>query len=182
VHPGLVTLKVRAGIPALRAPRFVRTFETSLCVLAERRDFRVVHYSVQGNHAHFVVEADDVAALGRGMKALAARFARAVNRAFARRGAVLVDRYHLRVLRTPLEVRNAIAYVVQNVRKHLLRAGRLPRVARIDPASSGRWFDGWRDAVPRPHDPPAVAEPRSWLLRVGWQRWGLLSLEEVPGS
>jgi REP element-mobilizing transposase RayT len=182
-HPGLVTLKVRADVPALRVRRFVDAFEEVLRALAARRDFRVVQYSVQKNHAHFVVEADGAQALGAGMKALAARFARAANRAFARSGPVLTDRYHLRVLRTPREVRNAIAYVLQNVRKHLAQVGaRLPRRGLVDSASSGRWFSGWCEALPRAHDPPAVAAPRSWLLRVGWRRWGLLALDEVPGG
>ena len=26
-----------------------------------------------------------------------------------------------------------------------------------------------------------VAEPRTWLLRLGWRRWGLLDPSEVPG-
>jgi hypothetical protein len=33
-------------------------------------------------------------------------------------GPVLHGRYHLRVLRTPREVRNALAYVLLNARKH----------------------------------------------------------------
>jgi hypothetical protein len=85
-HPALVTLKVRDGLPSLRRRVLVRAFELSLAALRARGDFRVVEYTIQSNHAHFVVEADDAAALGRGMKALGARFARVVNRTFARRG------------------------------------------------------------------------------------------------
>jgi REP element-mobilizing transposase RayT len=178
-----VTIKVRADVPALRICRFVQAFEETLRALALREDFRVVHYSLQRNHAHCVVEAESAEALGCGMKALAARFARAVNRVFGRRGGVLADRYHLRVLRTPREVRNAIAYVLQNARKHLAQAGvRLSRAVLADPASSGRWFAGWREALPRAHDPPAVGAAQSWLLRTGWRRWGLLALDEVPGG
>ena len=96
---------------------------------------------------------------------------------------MLADRYHLHVLRTPREVRNALAYVLVNARRHAAKLGRLARgPARIDPASSGRWFDGW--SAPEPAagpGPPAVAPPRSWLLRVGWRRHGLLRAGEVPG-
>jgi hypothetical protein len=43
------------------------------------------------------------------------------------------------VLRTPREVRHAIAYVLLNARRHLAKLERrLPRIARIDPATSGR--------------------------------------------
>jgi hypothetical protein len=183
VHPGLVTIRVRTDVPALRVRRFVQAFETSLRALASRGDFRIVHYSLQRNHAHFVVEAESSEALGRGMKALAARFARCVHRVFGRSGPVLADRYHLRLLRTPREVRNAIPYVLQNVRKHLAQAGlRLPCGMQVDHASSGRWFSGWSGAPTRAHDSPAVVAPRSWLLRVGWQRWGLVGRDEVPGG
>jgi hypothetical protein len=139
----------------------------------------LVQYSLQTNHVHLVVEADGPEALGRGMKSIGARLARAVNRVFARRGPVLAERYHLHVLRTPREVRNALAYVLLNLRKHF--GQRAP--AGIDPASSGRWFDGWSGTRRRVGpDPPAVAKPRTWLLSVGWRRHPLLRPEEVPGA
>jgi len=46
----------------------------------------VVHDSVQDDHAHFLVEASGARRLANGMKSLAARFARCVNRVFGRRG------------------------------------------------------------------------------------------------
>jgi REP element-mobilizing transposase RayT len=162
----------------------VRAFERSLAAASERSSFRVVHYSLQGNHAHFIVEARDRAALGRGMNSIATRLAQTVNRVFGRCGRVLAERYHLRCLRSPRQVRNAVAYVLLNARKHLAeRVARLPHATRPDPASSGRWFDGWRDWLPeeRSEEPACVAFPRSWLLRVGWRRHGLVDLSEVPG-
>ena len=157
-----------------------------LHVACERKEFRLVHYSIQGNHAHLLVEADNENALGRGMKAIGARLARAVNRVFSRSGQVLADRYHVRELRTPREVRNALAYVLLNARRHAARAGRtLSRTFRIDPASSGRWFDGWRRRIdgagPSPPTARSVATPRSWLLAVGWRRSGLLDPDAIPG-
>jgi hypothetical protein len=69
-----------------------------------------------------------------------------------------------------------------NARRHLAKQGRtLPLIPRIDPASSGRWFSGWRRGAPPSHDPPAVAAPRTWLLSVGWRRRGLIDAAEVPG-
>jgi hypothetical protein len=54
-------------------------------------------------------------------------------------------------------------------------------VAQIDPASSERWFSGWRVAPAPPRDPPPVAAARTWLLSVGWRRRGLIDCAEVPG-
>ena len=93
---------------------------------------------------------------------------------------MLADRYHLRVLRTPREVRNALAYVLLNVRKHRAQAGRVPPRG-IDPASSGRWFPHWTAREVPARDPPVVSPARSWLLRVGWLRWGRIDPAETPG-
>ena len=78
--------------------------------------FRVVHYSIQDNHAHFIVEAAGRERLANGIKSLAARFARCVKRVFGRSGKVLADRFHHVVERTPTEVRRALAYVLLNIR------------------------------------------------------------------
>jgi REP element-mobilizing transposase RayT len=50
----------------------------------ERGDFRLVEYSIQHNHLHLIVEADTQDALSRGMKSIASRFAKVVNRTFRR--------------------------------------------------------------------------------------------------
>ena len=189
--PCHVTLKVRKDVPSLRTVRLVKEVERTFARGCERGAFRLVHYSLQGDHAHLIVEAADRDALGRGMKAVGSRLARAVNRVFGRSGPVLADRYHVRVLRTPREVRNALAYVLLNARRHAAKAGRrLSRALAIDPASSGRWFDGWtrrkspgiEGSGPSPPSAPAVSSPHSWLLTEGWRRRGLLDPDEVPGS
>jgi hypothetical protein len=159
--------------------------ERSFAAACERGRFRLAHYSIQHDHVHLIVEAAGRHALACGMKSIAARVARAVNRVFGRRGAVLADRYHRHTLRTPREVRNAIAYVLLNARRHLAKLGRRPsRAARCDPASSGRWFTGWarREASSIAEQPPPVASPRTWLLSAGWRRHGLIDPSEVPGT
>jgi hypothetical protein len=143
----------------------------------------VIHYTLQSDHIHLIVEATSSRDLAAGMKSIGARIARAVHRVFDLRGSVLADRFHLHVLRSPREVRNAIAYVLLNARRHLAKAGlRIDPRPRVDPASSGRWFDGWRShaAELETNDPP-VASARTWLLRVGWRRHGRIAHAEVPG-
>jgi REP element-mobilizing transposase RayT len=183
-HPCHVTLRVRRDIPSLRRQRFVAELERTWRAACDRGRFRLVHYSVQADHAHLIVEAASTRDLACGLKAIAARLARAANRVFGRVGPVLADRAHVRVLRTPREVRHAIAYVLMNARRHAANAGRQVRdwIARVDPASSGRWFAGWRTPQPRAPDAPAVAPPRTWLLALGWRRHGLVDPSEVPGG
>lgn len=189
--PTHVTLRVRRDVPSLRTVAVVRDVERTFARGCVRPGFRLVHYVLMGNHAHLVVEACDRAALGRGMKAIGARLARAVNRIAKRSGPVFADRYHSRVLRTPREVHRTLRYVLLNARKHAGKAGTPMRatVARLDPASSARWFDGWkpeamrgteRAAVPF-LEKAAVARARTWLLRKGWRLHGLLDPRDVPG-
>lgn len=176
--PVLVTIKLAAGLPSLRSRRFVRAFRYALRECAMRPGLRIVHYSVQSNHCHFLIEATGKTALGNGMKSLSARLARTVNRVFSRSGAVLHGRYHSRILRSPREARGALAYVLLNHRRHTRRPG----PPAIDPASSGAWFDGWKDGPPdHPGRLREVAVPGSWLLREGWRRHRLIHLSEVPG-
>jgi len=180
--PAHVTVTLLPGLPSLRSVALVRAVERSFAQACDRGNFRLVHYALQTMHAHLLVEATDAKALGHGMMALGARIARALNRTYARRGPVLAERFHARVLRTPREVRNAIAYVLLNARRH---ARRVWTALRVDPASSGRWLDGWRrkPLTDRPPiDPAPVTPPRSWLLAIGWHRHGLVDPDEVPGE
>jgi hypothetical protein len=48
--------------------------------------------------------------------------------------------------------------------------------SRSGPYSSGAAFDGWRDLeINADSSLEWLAQARSWLLRVGWRRHGLLS-------
>jgi REP element-mobilizing transposase RayT len=174
-NPVHVTL--RAGLRSLRAQHVAST------LLAALRDsirdwFRVVHYSVQDNHIHLILEAEDRDALWAGVRGLMVRIARRVNRLLRRRGPFWADRWHGRDLEGPRQVRNALVYVLQNHKKHA-------RSAALDPLSSAGSFDGFASALPaafRSIGPPCVAAARTWLLRVGWRRRGLIGLTEAPAG
>jgi putative transposase len=165
-----------AGLQSLRSERafvsLIRAFGH-----ASRDAFRVVHFSVQTDHVHLIVEADSGADLRRGLNSMNCRAARALNRAWHRKGPIWNDRYHARALPTPREVRNGLVYVLLNFRKHL----RAPAV--VDPCSSGAWFDGWSHDRRPPARPSPVAPSRTWLGTVGWRRaGGLIGVDEAPGA
>jgi hypothetical protein len=141
---------------------------------ASRESLRIVHFSVQTDHVHMIIEADGKRALSRGMRGVAIRIALAVNRALGRHGAVWSDRYHARALNGPRLVRNALVYVLAIARMHFRK------FAGLDPCSSALWFDGYREANVHASQPAPTHAPRTWLLRVGWRRGGLLSLEDAP--
>jgi len=172
-HPVHVTLRAREGLPSFRNDRLLFEAIRGSIASSEKADFRVVHFSIQSNHLHLIVEADDELALSRGMQALSIRMAHAVHRALDTGGNVFADRYHAHQLRTPRETRAALLYVLQNWAKH-------GRGGDYDPRSSAFWFDGWTRPPRVPSRAPVVAKGRTWLVRIGWKRHGLLRPGERP--
>jgi REP element-mobilizing transposase RayT len=173
-----ITVRVHAGLPSLRGQSLLR------CVLAQirtarRRFLRIVHFSVQSNHIHMIVEADDRKSLAHGMQGFGVRLARHLNRLLSSRGNIFEDRYHARTLKTPRDVRNVLVYVICNRKKH--GAG----FVGADPCSSAQFFDGWREdaSLARSRaslDDWPVVPGETWLLSHGWKRWGKLDPDEAP--
>jgi len=202
-HPVHVTL--RSGFRPLRHPFVFPTVRRAILAASrkrcnrptrdrpERTDFRVVHFSVQGDHIHLLVEATDRRALSNGVRGLSVSIARRVNALVRRRGRVFADRWHGRALTTPRAVRRALIDVLANHRKHGSRR------AGIDPYSSAPYFPAFRElggrtaverdprCVPRvlapsEDEPPAPAAPQTWLLRIGWTRDAPISIRDAPSG
>lgn len=148
----------------LRSQRSFTIIHRALEQLRERTDLRIAHFSTQGNHIHLIVEANGEHALANGIRALAIRLARGLNRMMGRRGPVFEDRYHAHVLKTPAEVRNAVRYVLGNFASHAARWG-LPAPANApDPFSSAMTRAPWLGQRSLWDEPVTVA-PAMWLLR-----------------
>jgi REP element-mobilizing transposase RayT len=187
---------LRSRLRSLRTQFVFPTIRLALAKAARARaDFRVIQFSVQGDHLHLVVEATSKAALSRGMQGLAIRIARRVNALVSRSGKLWADRFFSRELRSPRVVRNALAYVLNNFRKH-----RAVGASRIDPYSSAPYFDGFRNLrglapcelpansafplTPRGVPPPAKPEDipivpaQTWLAERGWRRTRSLAFDD----
>lgn len=183
-HPSHITLRVLEEVGRLRRrDAFKVCRRVMLAQAAKRTDFRVVHLSIQGNHIHMVCEADSRLALTRGMQGFKISAAKRLNDVRGRSGEVFADRYHEQPLTTPAQVRNCLAYVMNNWRRHGEDRGAL---TRLDPYSTGMWFTGWAEAqftVPDHLEVLPSTAPRTWLLADGWRRAGRpISLYEVPGA
>jgi REP element-mobilizing transposase RayT len=176
-----VTVRCGQGQWRLRRRKMAAVLAAAFRAGCWGRGFRICQFSVQGNHIHMVIEADGAAALSEGMRAWTIRVARAINRVLARKGKVFPDRYHAVRLRTARQVRAALCYVLQNARRHKLDVP----AGSPDPFSSAWWFTGWTDdrwrqGLKAAEDGPTVALAEGWLLRIGWRKWGLIGVGEVP--
>jgi REP element-mobilizing transposase RayT len=173
--PVHVTTRLRNGLPSLRRDVARRALERVFAAGSERFGFRLIHYSIQTNHFHLIVEASDRRALSRGMQGLLVRVVRALNSLWRRAGPVFSDRYHAHILRTPREVKHALAYVLHNARHHGIAT------RGIDPFTSGAAFDGWREGTRESIARARTVVPaRTWLLGVGWRRHGLIGVDDPP--
>jgi REP-associated tyrosine transposase len=108
-----------------------------------------VHFSVPPTHLHLIVEAHDEVALSRGMQGLSIRMARAAHRLCGE------------LLLLPRAAGEG-------------RVGVHGEGGDYDLASSAPWFDGWTKPPGPVAGSPVVAAARTWVVRVGWRRHGLL--------
>ena len=171
-----------------------RALRKALVTTGRREDMRIVHMSIQDSHLHLLVEADGKTALSRGIQGFKISAAKWINRAIweragskgaLRKGTVFAERYYNEVITSPRQARNALAYVLNNWRRHREDRGEYA-TKLLDKFSTGILFDGWRDfdrsqwPIPRDYEPLVVWEARTWLLREGWRRHGLISVYERP--
>jgi len=181
--PVHVTVRIGADVPRLRNFKRCKVLRAALVRTCSKPGFRICQFSVQRNHIHLVCEAKNGEALARGVQGFEVSAARRLNALSGRRGSVFDDRYHAEILRSPNQVRNALAYVLNNARKH----GEVLRGSTPDLLSSAWHFDGWQDdgwrrGLAPPVGPRCVAPAKTWLLGEGWQTFGLLAVDELPGA
>jgi putative transposase len=154
-----VTWRIRREVGNLRTDKRFLRIQRAFRYGGDRFGLRLIEFSVQSNHVHLIVEANDKLALSRGLQGLAIRVAKGVNRASSRRGRVLADRYHARALRTPNEVRRAVAYVLRNLQHHTHEDP-----LYVDPYSSMAGEAVWH-LEPDGTYQLVTARPRTWLLK-----------------
>ncbi len=190
-----MTLRVVSEIGNLRRRDAYQAIREATVTTARRESFRIVQLSIQRTHLHLLVEAENKQALAAGMQGFEISAAKHLNAAIGktqggerRRGKVFPDRYHAVVITSPRQARNVLSYIMNNWRHHGEHAEGAQRSWRIDWFSSASSFPDWREygndefmwETPPRYDPLIVYQPRTWLLREGWKRHGLISCHEVP--
>ena len=182
-----VVIRVDREVGGLRRWKCYRAINRALRVVAGRAAFRIVHASIQRTHVHLLVEAEDAAALASGMQGFQISAARQLNRELGRkRGGVFVDRYHATVIRSPMQCRNALNYILNNWRKHQEQHARGREHWVLDAFSSAIRFAGWREQatwlLPAGYEPLAVCAATSWLVRAGWAKAAPISMHTTPAQ
>jgi len=172
--PAHLTLRIKSFVPSLRTKKRFHFVQECLIFSQDLFGFRVIHFSVQTNHIHLLVEVDNNKQLERGMKSFSIRLAKKLNRELKRSGSIFAGRFDLRVLKSPIEVKRVLKYVLQNAAKHMKKQ------FYFDCFSSSHYFLHWKKLVgfePRiplyPQDwffMGTIRKPHFWLARAGWMK------------
>lgn len=104
-----INFKYRAYI---RSKQCLRLLKRAI-LNSRKHGLKVIHFSLQSNHIHLIVEAESNEILTKGMRSMTVTFAKGLQK-----GRVQLERYHLHVLRSVRETRNAVFYVLFNQQKH----------------------------------------------------------------
>jgi putative transposase len=178
--PVHLTLRAAKGLPSFREQIMARAIGHVIRTMkVVRNDFRIVEFSIQTNHVHLIVEADDDRALSSAIRSFEARVSKVLNHHVLRRrrGRVWGDRYFRVDLTSPKQARHALAYVLQNAHHHRVLAAGVK-----DPISSARWSTRYVTRAELPLETSPTSPSRTYLLNVLWERtWpGAISPGEVP--
>lgn len=188
--PEHVVCRVVDDVRTLRTRHIYQAVRKALVTSFRHDGFHIVHVSIQDSHLHLLIEAAERMVLARGMQGFQIAAAKYINAAVSRRGQrrkgrVFRDRYFRQTIGNRRQARHALAYVLNNWRKHKEHRAAFAREWRVDPFSTAASFDGWREgtpAFPASYEPLPVWRPQSWLLGDGWKIYGLISTTEVPGT
>jgi REP element-mobilizing transposase RayT len=161
-----MTVRRREGLPSFRQQR---VWKLLLELLEDKNDarFQIVEFSIQWNHIHLVVEADDRETVIRKMQGFMIAFAKRLNRLLGRKkGKVWADRYFARDIESSRDMHNVLSYIFSNGKKH----GAIPNEERVIDLFSTVWrFFGYRmrgaEHWPRP-------KPRTAMLERWWRAHG----------
>src|SRR5262245_11990529 len=181
-HPMHVTARAVRGLPSFRQQRIWNLVRAQMRRLNDET-FQIVHLSVQTNHVHLIVEADDRETVIRKMQGFMISFAKRLNGQVLgnRRGKVWADRYYRRDITRAREMHAVLQYVFGNAKRH----GLIPRDALVIDAWSTAWtFDGWDMKIEKPPDRLLWDPPKPWtsLLEKDWIVHGLLRVAHCPGK
>jgi REP element-mobilizing transposase RayT len=123
-------MRVVPAVGSMRRRAMYKAMRDASITAALRQRFRIVHLSIQRTHIHMLAEADHELALARGMQGFQISAAKHINAALGaaagqrRRGQVFADRYHVEVITSPKQARNALSYLERDLVSRLARARR----------------------------------------------------------
>lgn len=114
LHLTVKILKDKAGIKNKQTLALLK----HAILKARKKGLRIIHFTLEYDHVHLLVEANDNEVLGRGMMVFGVTMAKGINRLKSIKGTVYKHRYHFRKINSPRELKNVLHYIFNNGIKH----------------------------------------------------------------
>lgn len=124
-----ITIKVRENKADIKSKRILKALHRVI-FRARLKGIKIIHYTLEYNHVHLLVEAGDHRIMHQGMQGFGISFAKAINKLKTRKGGVYKHRHHLRKINSARDLKNVLHYIFNN-RKHHKRA-----LSILDPYNS----------------------------------------------
>lgn len=145
---------------------------------SRRRGLRVLHYALESNHVHLILEAQSNQTLTRGMRSLTITFAKGIKR-----GRIQLERYHLHVLRSLRETKNAIHYVLFNHQKHRkLKRAEVNEYTSLGPVHNLRQLAQeakFTIVLKKLQEVMTLDNPKSWAAKVAISQGGAVKFQHL---
>jgi REP element-mobilizing transposase RayT len=112
-----LTIKVKSNKADIQSKKILKALHHAI-KRARLKQLKIIHYTLEYNHVHLLVEAANHNVLHSGMQALGISFAKAINKAKTLKGTVYKHRYHFRQISSPRDMKNVLHYIFHNGVKH----------------------------------------------------------------
>jgi hypothetical protein len=108
-----ITIKVRQNKADIKSKRILKALHHAI-MRGRLKGMKVIHYTLEYNHVHLLVEAHCHKIMHKGMQAFGISIAKAINKIKITKGTVYKHRYHLRKINSPRELKNVLHYIFHN--------------------------------------------------------------------
>ena len=112
-----ITIKVRQEKSDLQNKMILKALHRAI-MKARYKSLKVIHYTLEFNHIHLLVEAYNQEQLSNCMQSFGVTLAKMINKVKFKKGRVYKHRYHLRRLSSVMELKNVLKYIFNNGIKH----------------------------------------------------------------
>lgn len=112
-----LTIKVRKNKADIKSKKILKALHHAI-IRARLKGITIIHYTLEYDHVHLLVEAGNNRVLHLGMQAFGISFSKAINKIKTAKGAVYKHRYHFRRILSRPQLKNTIHYILGNGIKH----------------------------------------------------------------
>lgn len=112
-----LTVKVDRNKADIKSKPILQILKRSI-LRARKQGLKVLHFTLEWDHVHLLIEADNNLELGKGMQAFGVTFAKGINKIKKNSGKVYKHRYHFRKINSGRELKRVMNYIFTNGEKH----------------------------------------------------------------